>query len=258
MVQYNNVKALDSFARARRGQHTEIILDSGLDKTTVSPYFRDSNQYFTERAELSFREASLGFEWMCKQKATPEEVRANNILQILKHNDEVIYGSEPPRQGYGGQKHGRFSGDHFLSNRDLIERTDVFRLASRMPKGGHLHIHFNTNLKPTFLLDIAKSMPRMFISSDRPLLEKEDFKLCNIQFLIRSVQAEELDGVAWDIFTADYEPARWMRFDQFRSNFHEYSPLVSVDQWLQGKLVFTEEEVHDPLQTTEGQVFYIC
>ena len=125
-------------------------------------------------------------------------------------------------------------------------------VAERMPKGGHLHIHFNTNLPAGFLLQIAATMPRMFISSSTPLLSDKNYDACRIQFLIRSVETEEEDGTSWDVFSAGYEPGRWMKFDRFLSKFHDQRSFTPALQWLQDKLVFHEEEVHGMLQTAKG------
>ena len=44
------------------------------------------------------------------------------------------YDEAPKLFDYGGQEHGRFPGDHFLSNRDLIEEMDLFKVARRLPR----------------------------------------------------------------------------------------------------------------------------
>jgi len=240
-------------ALERCWSHLIDVYGDRLYKTDVAPHIPDGDSYFKQRDKLSLREANLGFERACNPRTTPDEELADKILQILKHNDELsIYDSAPSRDGSGGQTHPRFSGDHFLSNRDLIEKTSVFKLATRMPKGSHLHIHFNTNLPANFLLDVAKTMPRMFIKMDRALLLDADYDNCRIQFLIRSIQTEEEDGRTWDVFAADYKTDKWMRLDRFLRKFREHRRSVSVDQWLQGKIVFNEEETHGMLQTAKG------
>ncbi|KAJ9129453.1 Adenosine deaminase CECR1 [Pleurostoma richardsiae] len=95
-------------------------------------------------------------------------------------------------------------------------------------------------------------MPRMFIKMDRALLLDADYDNCRIQFLIRSIQTEEEDGRTWDVFAADYKTDKWMRLDRFLRKFREHRRSVSVDQWLQGKIVFNEEETHGMLQTAKG------
>ncbi|KAH8745809.1 hypothetical protein F5883DRAFT_702165 [Diaporthe sp. PMI_573] len=150
--------------------------------------------------------------------------------------------------GYGDQLHSRVPADHFLSNVDLIPHTDVFQVARRMPKGAHLHIHFNACLLPNVLLDIANTMDRMFITSDLPLTERINYDRCEIQFSILSPEKEK----PGNIFDTAYQSRATMSFRQFREEFPNHFSEVTVDRWLEQKLVFHEEEAHNSLQTTHG------
>lgn len=174
------------------------LVDAFDDPPTPTPHISNTQEYFAHRSELHEREASLGFQWACQNAATEEEKRANDILQVLKDRDaDRIFKNAAPSEGYRGQLHPRFPGDHVLSNIGLLETTDVFRAVSKMPKSAHLHIHFNNNLPPEFLLNIAAGMKQMFIKSDRPLLERVDLDSCKVEFLIRSETEEGKDGREW-------------------------------------------------------------
>ena len=206
----------------------------GRSKTTLAdppspvPPTSTPQEDFAQRSELHKQEASQGFQWACKKTATEEETQVNDILQRLKHRDtERIFKNAPPREGYSGQLHPRFAGDHFLSNIDLPEKTDVFRAMSKMPKGAHLHIHFNNNLRPDFLLDIAARMEHMFIKSDRSLLKTVDLDSCNLELLIRSETEERNDDTEWDLCSNSYECNRWMKFTRFPETFHARFPGFS-------------------------------
>jgi adenosine deaminase CECR1 len=210
-------------------------------------------QYRHKRAKVIEDEQRLAFDWECRQNASAKEHRANGIIQKLKLHDNIqVYGNQPARNGYGGQMHLRKCGDHFLSNVDLIEESEIFKIAQKMPKGGHLHIHFNTNLKPCVLLDIAKDMPRMFISSDIQLSKEADFisyERCKIQFHILNEEKErEKPG---NLFN-DYKERQTMKFSSFIEKFPEHRQNISAMDWLESKLVFSEEEVHHRYQTSEG------
>ncbi|KAK4103273.1 Metallo-dependent hydrolase [Parathielavia hyrcaniae] len=208
-------------------------------------------EYDVLRQQGTRHEGSLGFEYACTKKASKTEIAANEVLQHLKKNDIARFYNkrDTERIGYGGQKHKRFYGDHFLSNVDLIERTQLFALCRTMPKGAHLHIHFNANLVPSFLLSIARDQERMFIWSDIPLLQAEAFDLCRIQFSIMNEAAVEANGRG-NPFDARYEKGQVMQFRHFLRAYpgEEEAAL----DWLQKKLVFQEEEAHDLLQTQTG------
>ncbi|KAL1838958.1 hypothetical protein VTJ49DRAFT_2030 [Mycothermus thermophilus] len=207
-------------------------------------------EYDELRQQATLYETALGFEHTCASRASPLEVQANEVLQQLRRDDVArVYDAAPKRRGYRGQEHSRFCGDHFLSNVELIEQTQVYALIRAMPKGAHLHIHFNANLLPSVLLDIAKDMERMFIWSNIPLDRPEAYHLCRIQFSIMNDDAvrQKGEGVPFD---PEYQGGTVMQFGQFRRAFPGGED--AADRWLQSKLVFDEEEAHNLHQTAEG------
>lgn len=207
--------------------------------------------YKQKRDELRRREGALGFEWKCTSSASSKENKVNRILQALRRHDaENIYGAEPPREGAGGQLHPRFAGDHYLSNKGLIDRTKIFKLARRAPKGAHLHIHFNACLQPSVLLDVASEMDHMYITSDLPLLNtlsRNNHRRCKIQFSIMALRASQ-----GNLFDPSYRDRSPMKFSEFLEEFPRHYPGEDAMTWLQEKLVFREEEAHDALQTVGG------
>jgi adenosine deaminase CECR1 len=216
--------------------------------------FTGADEYFTFRRQITDREKFLGFEHRCESRATPLEQRVDSIIRALRERDnKTIYDAAPRRQGYGGQQHCRFAGDHFLSNVDLINQTALLDVACHMPKGAHLHIHFNACLSPSVLLDIAKGMDRMFITSDVPLISDNNyinFDRCEIQFSLRCVGRED----PGDLFSPAYRPRQTMRFSEFLRRFPEHYGRATADEWLRDKLVFHDEEAHNLLQTAAGYI----
>lgn len=217
--------------------------------------------YQRKRDELKRRERALGFEHKLASTASPKEEKVSRILQGLKRDDdENVYAVEEHREGWGGQRHPRFAGDHFLGNKALIDRSKVFRLAQRLPKGAHLHVHFNACLQPHVLLDIASGMEQMFITSDLPLLAADyyhNYKRAKIQFSIMTHAAS-----TGNLFEEGYRDRNGaMKFKEFIAEFpRQYHPHQQVAsqhkkgalEWLQDKLVFREEEAHGTLQTVSG------
>jgi adenosine deaminase CECR1 len=219
-------------------------------------------QYKESRQNAIRIEASMGFEFAYEERATAAEKKANKILQRIKEHDLKVYEDAGKRTDSLGQLHPRFYGDHFLSNVELIEKTRLFRLCQAMPKGAHLHIHFNANLHPSFLLGVAAKMNRMYIWSSKALTDKAAFDQCRIQFSILSESSlnekNSTSAGTVNIFQRAYDsyPNRdagggWMLFKSFRESFPK-STKMDVDRWLQSKLVFHEEETHNSLQTAAG------
>lgn len=248
------IETQDSIISHRSGAPAHTVLDTPEPTLTRgAEAFKDEEDYFRQRAEVERRERVLGFDHACASSASAEEIRANEILQRLKRRDRRrIYAAAPPRTGFAGQVHPRRAGDHFLSNAPLIARTDVFRLARRMPKGAHLHIHFNSCLPPSVLLGVAAGMDRMFITSDVPLTPDDDFlafRRCEIQFSMLPPERE----VPGDLFSAGYTPRQTMQYQDFLARFaaSDY-PYGTAEEWLTQKLTFSEDEAYDKLQTSYG------
>jgi adenosine deaminase CECR1 len=232
---------------------SRTVLDTTRASRTRGPHiFTDSNDYFRQRREVVRREKTLAFDYRCRVRASRNECHANDIIQRLRELDRIsVYGSAQPRQGFGGQSHPRYPGDHFLVNRPLIEQTNLFKVAQRMPKGGHLHIHFNACLQPNVLLEIAAEMDRMFVTSDIPLTPHHDylaFDRCEIQFSILTPDKER----PGDIFSQDYQSRQTMKFSEFLERFPKVHPQMEAMEWLKTKLVVHEGETYNVCQTSTG------
>lgn len=238
----------------KRQRSSRSTTAAAADEKTKSAAAADLDAYNQARGELCEAEASLSFDYRCRVRATPLEQKVDMILHELRRTDqERVYDAAAPRQGHEGQRHRRFAGDHFLSNVELIDQTALFDVARHMPKGAHLHIHFNACLPPAVLLGIAKDMDRMFITSNLPLVPDnnyENYAKCEIQFSLLSVDKE--DDAPGNLFSSDYQPRQTMKFDQFLTQFSRFYPDADPEEWLLAKLVFDEEEAHGLLQTAAG------
>ncbi|KAJ4393581.1 hypothetical protein N0V93_002794 [Gnomoniopsis smithogilvyi] len=223
------------------------------DQSVPIPARTPEDEYEAQRDELRKREEALDFTHKFASTASAKEKEVNKILQAAKKNDcEEIFGKAPKCEGFNGQQHSRFPGDHFLSNKDLIDKCDVYKIAQKAPKGAHLHIHFNACLKPKVLLDIAKDMEHMYITSDLPLTDAKDYhnlKRAKIQFSIMA--NPETMG---NLFEPSYSNRGAQNFKEFLHQYSEKLPGRTVDAmtWLQEKLVFSEKEAHNELQTVGG------
>ncbi|RYP60386.1 hypothetical protein DL771_010529 [Monosporascus sp. 5C6A] len=173
-----------------------------------------------EQQQMPVIQETRPSDWQCPRRASNNELQANDILQILKRTDV---------------EKARNVRNHFLETRDLLGQSDLLQIMQDMPKGGQLHVHFNACLPPENLLDIAASMKRMFITSDRDLLTEDDYNQSEIQFQILSEEREGLENL--------FERHK-MRFQDFLHKFPREKMGCSVMQWLISKLVFQEGEVY--------------
>ena len=122
-------------------------------------------------------------------------------------------------------------GGRFLRNRDRIQRSKVFEIAQTVPKGGHLHLHFNSEIPPEELLQFARDhvelKDTLVIRSTRPLHSESDLQQTEIVFSIlpRNKPCGDLFADDYDADFKKPDSRAWMRWSDFRQKL----PAV-VDQ----------------------------
>lgn len=201
----------------------------------------DIDTYNSARDALIKQERSRGFDATAIKTASNLEKDAAAIVNTLIDVDnENIYRGQTDERGIE-----RDAGDHFLGNLDLINKTELLRVAQHMPKGAHLHCHFNACLHPSFLVQLARCMDTMYIRSNIPLTSEEAFDKAEISF-----QVLPLPEKLGDLFSADYEERTWMSYPKFCVQYQ--GGVEAAEQWLVKKMLFTEEEVYDIYQTCHG------
>ncbi|KAF2214847.1 hypothetical protein CERZMDRAFT_110415 [Cercospora zeae-maydis SCOH1-5] len=220
---------------------------------------QESNDYPNDRRKLLTEERRVAWDEPAR-KAAKRERDSTELFGNLP--GEAIPGKET-----------RDMGGRFLVNKDRISRSKVFDIAKQMPKGAHLHLHFNAELPAEDLLPLARSPAvegTMFIRSTKPLLEIEDYDDCEIVFDV--LPRHTAQG---DLFSLDYDPTcktkahprwqqstAWMLWRTFRERFPEgvyienYDPddtvLGRAEQWARDKMILTRGKAYGPGQTTNG------
>lgn len=111
------------------------------------------------------------------EQARAKEAYANGVIARMRAEDEAVFINESLSPG-----------QNFLDVRHLFKDTRLFQVAGMVPKGAHLHIHFNSTLRPGVLLGYAKEMANMYIWSDHRLVERSDFESCKLEFGLRNLE----------------------------------------------------------------------
>jgi adenosine deaminase CECR1 len=243
-----------------------------------SPKMSTEAEYFQARAALIRAEKATAFDAEVIANASEIEKRATKIVQGIRNHDwDTTYKMPPSARRAAGMDANnnliveRTAGEHFLTNVDLINQTDLFHVARRMPKGAHLHVHFNSCLSPKFLIQQARDLPTMWIASSHSLTKCANFRCCRIQFNVLTDAAAAVANTALDvkekkassefnIFNPNYASMRWMRYKDFQERFDwtddtdntHYQGIDMVEAWLEKKMLFDEEEVHGVRQTSRG------
>jgi adenosine deaminase CECR1 len=220
---------------------TEKVTRQKMRDINGEMIFTSVHGYEEARAALIARENSRAFDGRAVATASDLEKRANELVGAIRENDE--------RDVYGAlrDKHGRQRtvADHFLGNIDLINKTELLKVAQKMPKGAHLHCHFNSCLRPEFLLEHARDRESLYIRSTCPLTSEQAMQQAEISFLVQPPQPE---GV--NLFSEDYVTQTWMSYPKFCEVFP--GGLVAAENWLIWKMLLNEEEVYNTYQTGTG------
>jgi adenosine deaminase CECR1 len=209
--------------------------------------------YDSQKLRLLSKETETNWDYQARITATKEEQRAQHILWTIREDERIGLFGNVASERIPDPITTRDMGGQFLTNKAWINRSRVYRMAQRMPKGMHLHLHFNAELAPDELIERAITLECMFVRSTRPLVREEDYAESEIVFSVLPLSTTTVD-----IFSSNYNgefraagSTPWMRWSTFREEFQKRRG-EPVENWIRGKLILTEAEVYGIEQTTNG------
>lgn len=219
--------------------------DESVDITAANDYFGTYQQIV---------EQDLAFDYENRNKAAARERTVDEVFRQIRdwdaarqsHNTDL----EEKRQS---QSHAESTAEKLLSDTGPTEKSELLKIMAKMPKGAHLHVHFNAHLPPKVLLDIAKGVDPMFITGSLPLISENDFESfdkCDIALSISSPK-EEKSG---SLFETGSQFGHTMKLSAFVDQFPKHYTKVresidDVDNWLLGKLLSDKTGIDRSLQS---------
>ena len=229
--------------------------------------FNGLAEYDKALRELQDAEKAIAFDAQVFATASDVERRAVAIVGKLRLYDlKNTYGE--PLDSKGQHTGRRTQGEHYLGNVDLINKTQLMKVARRLPKGAHLHIHFNSCLPAKFLIQQARNIDAMYIRSTLPLTTPQSMIDTRISFMVMTPhEATHKKGEAGteeycplgNVWDSSYIPNTWMPYKEFQRQFEfvdekgqNLSKTVGAETWLERKMQISEEEAHGCLQTGHG------
>jgi adenosine deaminase CECR1 len=225
--------------------------------------FENPEAYRQALEELQAAEKAIAFDAEVTATSSNIEKHAAALVRKIKEYDwNHTYG--PLREEKTGC---RTEGEHFLGNVDLINKTELMKVAKRMPKGAHLHIHFNACLPARFLIQQARDIDAMYIRSTLPLTTPENMEACRISFMVMTLDeathSKDSDGKETyvplgDLWDENYVCNTWMPYKKFQRQFeftdngHVLRKTHGAETWLERKMIISEEEAHNAHQSGKG------
>ena len=265
------------FAKVQRKDSAKVV-DGMMDAQTnhvppsVNEAFESSLKSVDEsrkgferyKRQICAKESTGAWDRQAKLSASDiEREAAITVWKIREDERDNLFGNKaseaipgPDTLDMGGQ---------FLTNKKRIEtRSRLFNIVKEMPKGCHLHLHFNAEVDCQELIKKARGLPdNMFIRSTKPLLSNEDYEQAELVFNVMPANTPTSD-----IFSLEYNPvwktpdARpWMRWADFRTEFNKWRPDIDAEDWIRDKMVLSEDEVYNSWQTVNGyvtKIFCFC
>ena len=256
---------------------------------SINQNFHDHRIYDKGRASLLDQEEQTSWCRYTKLFASDNEKRAAEILRIIREDERDNHFGNRASEAIPGPETLDMGGQ-FLTNRERIEGSKVFWISKHMPKGAHLHLHFNAELQPEILLQEARKVPNMYIRSTQPLLTEADLTETEMVFNVIPD-----DTKSSNVFLRTYNPEwkapgsqPWMRWSDFREEFDlrfhhltekdtakqkttvqpnsiqkngadeadtdedPHIELESAEMWLKRKMVLSEDEAYGISQTVNG------
>ena len=229
--------------------------------------FGDETEYTKALEQLQLAERSRAFDAEAIARASKIEKEAAALVQKIRAFDwDNTYGKSHDAQGHPTGK--RTEGEHFLGNVDLINKTELMRVAKRMPKGAHLHIHFNSCLPARFLIQQAKYIDAMYIRSTLPLTSPENMAASRISFMVltlheathvKDAAGKETHVPLGNVWDTGYVCNAWMPYKKFQQYFdfvdengQALKGTLGAEIWLERKMLISEDEAYSVHQTGRG------
>nr|POE49199.1 adenosine deaminase cecr1 [Quercus suber] len=225
--------------------------------------------YVDARQALLADEREVRWDEPARRRASASELRAQEIVfTIREHERKFLFGDLPTEAIPGPDT--RDMGGHFLRNKNKIAQSKIFEIAKELPKGSHLHLHFNSEIQPELLLPHARSLTKTFrIRSTIPLIDDKDFGNAEIVFNILPADTEHAD-----LFSPSYNPdwkppgnlkgPSWMLWEEFRERFPRHIDVPSTpendidhdldraERWARAKMVVNPDGAYDATNTHNG------
>ncbi|KIJ41330.1 hypothetical protein M422DRAFT_255841, partial [Sphaerobolus stellatus SS14] len=197
--------------------------------TTVSAL----DAYWASRTSLIAEERSLRRDTAYLANLTEAEKKAEGIIRDIRAVEaKTVW-------GFGVENVHKeipvlFPGMEFLTAKELIDETRLFKILQKMPKGALLHAHLDGMVDPAILLRIALKHPAMHVRLPAPLSlttsnESESRPLPEFKALPVSQF-----GITADIASPEYVGGTWVPLKDARDRCS--LGAEAFDEWVIGSL----------------------
>ncbi|KII89146.1 hypothetical protein PLICRDRAFT_175374 [Plicaturopsis crispa FD-325 SS-3] len=179
--------------------------------------------------------------------------RASTFSDVQRKADEVICAIRQTEAStiwsaqYESIPH-PFPGMEFLTGKSIIQRTQIFELLTKMPKGGLLHVHLDATVDAKFLLQLALEQPAIHVRAPHAI---NAATLGETLPEFRALPQAEFSDVA-TLSDASYAGNQWVSLRNARDSF---DPALggpkAFDAWVIGALTINPNEAYHTHNTID-------
>ena len=228
---------------------------------------KPAKDYKAQRNKLITDEQGGSWDAPARLRASSAELEAQKIvfkIREYERKDKELFGNIPGEAVPDKQSHDM--GGRFLTNIPSIEASRVYQIACQMPKGGHQHLHFNSEIHPDYLFPNARNLKdTFFVRSTRPLCQERDFEETEIVFNVLPKETEHANIFSRN-YNADWKSQNsspWMLWETFRERFPRDTFVATpikertldldlAECWAKEKMVISGERAYSQDQTLNG------
>ncbi|KZT26495.1 adenosine deaminase-related growth [Neolentinus lepideus HHB14362 ss-1] len=209
----------------------------------AEPSFSSIHEYIAKREAFINDERTLRREHARLKACSDVEAQADRIIRKIRKEEALTIWSEES----DSIPH-IFPGMEFLTSRDIIVKTKLFNILTKMPKGALLHAHLDAMVNTRTLLRLALQQPHMHVRVPS-VLNSSSIKTMLPEF---SVCPEEEWSSLPSLADASYSPGEWVKIQQARRSFPpELGGPQGFDDWVIGCLTINPAEAYGTHRTTD-------
>ncbi|TFK76212.1 adenosine deaminase-like growth [Pluteus cervinus] len=134
-----------------------------------------------------------------------------------------------------------FPGMEFLTGKSIIVKTRLFKILSKMPKGGLLHAHLDATVNASYLWSLALAQPAIYVSTSSVLVKETlSSTLPSFKAMPKDFQSAER-SLSGDSYT----PGTWVPLNAARNSFDPaLGGSTGFDDWIIGSMMISPAEAY--------------
>ncbi|KAI0086133.1 Metallo-dependent hydrolase [Irpex rosettiformis] len=210
--------------------------------------YPDLGEYFARREQLVSEDRKQRLDARTSNKVVDEvEGKADRLVRAIRAQEARNIWGPDSNVEVDNDTH-LFPGMAFLTAREIITKTQLFKIMSRLPKGALLHAHLDATVNVEVLLRLALRHPAIHVRTPKVLTANS---IGSIQPEFRALRRSEWDSAS-SVTALSYIPGEWVPLRVARQNF---DPTLGgpegFDKWLTSAITISPAEAYRTHNTTQ-------